>query len=82
MSSQLFKEQVPYSVLADFLDNNCENEGKFHIFSKVCFSESPISQSHKVILSKSFEVLSSIKKILRRSRYELHPIHDGTPPTM
>lgn len=37
MSSQLFKEQVPYSVLADFLDKNCDHEGKFHIFSKVCF---------------------------------------------
>lgn len=37
MSSQLFKEQVPYKLLSEFLDEHCEREGKFHIFSKVCF---------------------------------------------
>jgi len=37
MSSQLFKVPVPYKVLGDFLDNHCEYEGKFHVFSKVCF---------------------------------------------
>lgn len=37
MLSQLFKVEVPYRVLGDFLDNNCEREGKFHVFSKVCF---------------------------------------------
>lgn len=37
MSSQLFKEQVPYKLLCDLLDNNCERDGKFHVFSKICF---------------------------------------------
>ena len=29
MSSQLFKEQVPYRLLGDFLNDHCEREGKY-----------------------------------------------------
>ena len=37
MTSQIFKQIVPYEHLAEFLKLNCMKEGNFYVFSKVHF---------------------------------------------
>ena len=37
MPSQLFKKTVPYTIVDEFLKENCMREGKLYVFSKACF---------------------------------------------